>query len=149
MCEAKIIYGFCLDKDDDYKKVLTAGQIADLYEESRENGDMPEPVAGEPAEPEDFPAYLAVMKIVDVYDGVEEDIVAESADFENACEVGKDGESVLIGVCLNSGSASYKGVLGIPKITPAHRQTLDQFVIQYPQFAGFKRRRWFYYTNEN
>lgn len=147
MGDAKIIYGFCLNNDDDFKKVLSAEQIAELYEESRELDDIPEPVAGEPAPEIDFPSYLATDKIVAIYDGIEANIVAECADFESEAKYGIQGESVLVGVCLNHGSAPFSGVLQLPKIRPEQRYTLDQFVLKYPQFSNFKKRRWFFYTN--
>lgn len=138
-----------MNNDDEFKKVLSAEQIAQLYEESRELDDVPEPVAGEPAPEIDFPTYLATDKIVAIYDGIEPNIVAESADFESEAKFGTQGESVLVGVCLNHGFAPFRGVMQLPKIQPEQRYTLDQFVLKYPQFSGFQRRRWFFYTNND
>lgn len=96
--QAKIIYGFCLDKEDISKKVLE-----------------------------------------------DDNIVAESVDFENSSDIGVDGECVLVGICINSGDGHYSGVLEMPVITQKQQQTLDAFVSKYPQFSGFERHSYVYY----
>lgn len=144
--EAKIIYGFCLH-DDDYKQVLTSEQVAQLCKENRNfcNRSRPSPAT----EPDDeFPSFMAAMKITDMFQGVETDIVAECVDFENSSQIGVDGECVLIGVCLNSGGGHYSGVLQMPKITATHKSLLNAFVSKYPQFSGFERHSYIYYRND-
>jgi hypothetical protein len=145
--DVKIIYGFCLQTYADFQTVLTAKQIKKLYQKNRKFCNHSEPETSADDE-EDFPYCMAVEKIVKIYDVIEEDIVAESVDFENESEIGVDGECALVGICINSGGGHYSGVLKMPTISEAAQETLDAFVTKYPQFSGFERQSYIYYRND-
>jgi hypothetical protein len=145
MCEAQLIYGFCLHKEEQYRKVLRTHDVQSVLKEQKD-------ICQCRTECDclaEFPYYLANYKIVERYHKSIQEVEVVPIDGENTAKSGIDGDCIVIGVCVNSGEGHHTGILEIPWfkwVAPEHMAALDTFVAKFPQFAEFERNMYVVYS---
>ena len=145
MCDAQLVYGFCLHKEDQYRKVLTSKQLDAVRRELEDLCTCPSDCKCD----KKFTIFLANYHIVETYDKVSPLVEAILIDGENSAKSGIDGDCAVIGVCVNSGEGHHTGILEIPWfkwVAPEHMAALDTFVAKFPQFAEFERNIYVVYS---
>jgi hypothetical protein len=131
MCDAQLVYGFCLHQEDQYRKVLTSKQLDAVRQELEDLCTC----TSECDCDKEFAIFLANYELVKAYDQVIPGVEVIAIDGENTAQCGIDGDCAVIGVCVNSGEGHHTGILEIPKVKPEHAASLDAFVAKFPQFA--------------